>query len=115
MPRLLTVSIPKEPAIARRTGPIGLLTTMHIPPNMPAGRSRSMTGQVIGHYRVIEKIGSGAMGEVFRARDERLGRDVALKLIRPASSANPDHLRRFELEAPAAAALSHPTTVPVYH
>jgi serine/threonine protein kinase len=73
-----------------------------------------MTEQVIGHYRVIEKIGSGAMGEVFRARDERLGRDVALKLIRPASSANPDHLRRFEQEARAAAALNHPNIVAVY-
>ncbi len=73
-----------------------------------------MTGPIIGHYRVLEKIGSGAMGEVFRARDERLGRDVALKLIRPASSANPDHLRRFELEARAAAALNHPNIVAVY-
>src|SRR5216684_2413928 len=65
---------------------------------MPAGRSRSMTGQVIGHYKIIEKIGSGAMGE----------------LIRPASSVNPDHLRRFELEARAAAALNHPNIVAVY-
>src|SRR5258708_22027288 len=81
---------------------------------MTEGRSRSMTGQVIGHYKIIETIGSGAMGEVFRARDERLGRDVALKLIRPASSANPDHLRRFELEARAAAALNHPNIVAVY-
>src|SRR5258708_31396297 len=113
MPRLLTVSIPKEPAIARRTGPIGLLTTMHIPPNMPTGRSRSMTGQVIGHYRVIEKFGSGTMGELFRARDESLGRDVALKLIRPASSTNPDHLRPFQLEPRAAAALNHPNILAV--
>ena len=82
---------------------------------MPSGRyPLHMTGQVIGHYRIIEKIGSGAMGEVFRARDERLGRDVALKLIRPASSANPDHLRRFEQEARAAAALNHPNIVAVY-
>src|SRR5580700_3416521 len=81
---------------------------------MRAGSPLHMTDQVIGHYRVIEKIGSGAMGEVFRARDERLGRDVALKLIRPASSANPDHLRRFELEARAAAALNHPNIVAVY-
>src|SRR5579863_10525628 len=80
---------------------------------MPAGRS-SMTGRVISHYRIIEKIGSGAMGEVFRARDERLGRDVALKLIRPASSENPDHLRRFEQEARAAAALNHPNIVAIY-
>jgi serine/threonine protein kinase/Tol biopolymer transport system component len=73
-----------------------------------------MTEQVIGHYRIIEKIGAGAMGEVFRARDERLGRDVALKMIRPASSENPDHLRRFELEARAAAALNHPNIVAIY-
>jgi serine/threonine protein kinase/Tol biopolymer transport system component len=73
-----------------------------------------MTDRVIDHYRVIEKIGAGAMGEVFRARDERLGRDVALKLIRPASSDNPDHVRRFELEARAAAALNHPNIVAIY-
>src|SRR5246500_826055 len=73
-----------------------------------------MIGQLLGHYRVLEKIGSGGMGEVFRARDERLGRDVALKLIRPASSDNPDHLRRFEQEARAAAALNHPNIVAIY-
>ena len=73
-----------------------------------------MAGQLLGHYRVLEKIGSGAMGEVFRARDERLGRDVALKLIRPASSDNPDHLRRFEQEARAAAALNHPNILAIY-
>src|SRR5271168_534575 len=81
---------------------------------MPARLPLRMTGQVIGHYRVLEKIGAGAMGEVFRARDERLGRDVAIKLIRPASSGNPDHLRRFELEARAAAALNHPNIVAIY-
>src|SRR5579863_9855801 len=73
-----------------------------------------MTGQLVGHYRVLEKIGAGGMGEVFRARDERLGRDVALKLIRPASSDNPDHLRRFGQEARAAAALSHPNILAIY-
>ena len=65
-----------------------------------------MDGQVFGHYRIIEKIGAGGMGDVFRARDERLGRDVAIKIIRPTSGNNPDHLRRFEQEARAAAALS---------
>ena len=73
-----------------------------------------MAGQILGHYRILEKIGSGGMGEVFRARDERLGRDVALKLIRPASSDNPDHLRRFEQEARAAAALNHPNILAIY-
>src|SRR5438270_13748209 len=73
-----------------------------------------MEGQLVGHYRVLEKIGAGGMGEVFRARDERLGRDVALKLIRPASSDNPDHLRRFEQAARAAAALNHPNILAIY-
>jgi len=73
-----------------------------------------MPEQVIGHYRIIEKIGSGSMGEVYRAHDDRLGRDVALKLIRPSSSSNPDHVRRFEIEARAAAALNHPNIVAVY-
>src|SRR5258707_14949730 len=73
-----------------------------------------MIGQLVGHYRVLERIGAGGMGEVFRARDERLGRDVALKLIRPASSDNPDHLRRFEQEARAAAALNHPNILAIY-
>jgi len=73
-----------------------------------------MIGQLVGHYRILEKIGAGGMGEVFRARDERLGRDVALKLIRPASSDNPDHLRRFEQEARAAAALNHPNILAIF-
>src|SRR5260370_6320711 len=73
-----------------------------------------MIGQLVGHYRLLEKIGAGGMGEVFRARDERLGRNVALKLIRHASSENADHLRRFEQEARAAAALNHPNILAIY-
>jgi WD40 repeat protein len=74
----------------------------------------SMNGRLVGHYRILEKIGEGSMGEVFRAHDEKLGRDVALKSIHPAFSDNPDHLRRFELEARAAASLNHPNIVAVY-
>lgn len=73
-----------------------------------------MTNRRIGHYRILDKIGEGAMGEVFRARDESLHRDVAIKLIRPASNENPDHLRRFEQEAKAAASLSHPNILAIY-
>jgi len=69
-----------------------------------------MTGQVLGHYRVLEQIGTGGMGEVYRARDERLGRDVALKLVHPSSAKDHDRLRRFELEARSAASLNHPNT-----
>ncbi len=73
-----------------------------------------MIGRLVGHYRILEKIGAGAMGEVYRARDERRGRDGALKLIRSTSSDNPDHLRRFEQEARAAAALNHPNILAIY-
>jgi serine/threonine protein kinase len=74
----------------------------------------SASERVIGQYRILEKIGAGAMGEAFRARDERLGRDVALKLFRPASNGNRDHLRRFELEARAVAAMNHPNVVAIH-
>ncbi len=74
----------------------------------------SASERVIGHYRILEKIGAGAMGEAFRARDERLGRDVALKLFRPASNGSPDHLRCFELEARAVASMNHPNIVAIY-
>ncbi|MGA9967521.1 MAG: protein kinase [Terriglobales bacterium] len=73
-----------------------------------------MIGKVLGHYRVIEKIGSGGMGEVYRASDERLGRDVALKILKPSLAHDQDRLRRFEQEARAAAALSHPNIVAIY-
>ena len=73
-----------------------------------------MIGQVLGHYRVLQKIGAGGMGEVYRARDERLGRDVAVKVLKPSFANDPDRLRRFELEARSSAALSHPNIVAVY-
>ena len=73
-----------------------------------------MIGKVLGHYRVIEKIGSGGMGEVYRASDQRLGRDVALKILKPSLAHDQDRLRRFEQEARAAAALSHPNIVAIY-
>lgn len=68
----------------------------------------------LGPYKIISLIGSGGMGEVYRARDTRLLRDVALKVL-PASFTNdPDRLRRFEQEARAVAALNHPNIVSVY-
>ena len=73
-----------------------------------------MTGQILGHYRVLEKIGSGGMGEVYRASDDRLAREVAIKILKPAFANDQDRLRRFELEARSAAALSHPNIVASY-
>jgi len=71
-------------------------------------------GARLGSYEVLAAIGSGGMGDVYRARDSRLGRDVAVKVLRAECSADPDRLRRFEQEARAAAALNHPNILTVY-
>ncbi len=74
----------------------------------------SMLGRALAHYRILEKLGSGGMGEVYRARDTRLGRDVAIKVLPAAFSSDADRLRRFEQEARAASALNHPNIVTIY-
>jgi eukaryotic-like serine/threonine-protein kinase len=76
-------------------------------------RSRA-PGTLIARYRIVSLLGAGGMGEVYRAHDQRLGRDVAIKVLPESFSADPDRLRRFEHEARAAAALNHPHIVVVY-
>ena len=71
-------------------------------------------GARLGPYQILASIGAGGMGEVFRARDTRLDRDVALKVLPAAIAASPDRLQRFDQEARAAAALSHPNIVVVH-
>src|SRR5580698_5477714 len=73
-----------------------------------------MIGRTLDHYRLLEEIGSGGMGEVYRASDDRLGRDVALKVLKPSLAQDHDRLRRFELEARSAALLNHPNIVVIY-
>src|SRR6266446_5534175 len=73
-----------------------------------------VAGSRLGPYEIIAPIGAGGMGEVYRARDARLGRDVAIKVLPAAYSADPDRLRRFEQEARAAAALNHPNIVAIH-
>lgn len=71
-------------------------------------------GEQIGPYEVVAPLGVGGMGEVYRARDPKLGRDVALKILPEDLASHPDHLRRFEQEARAASALNHPNIITVY-
>lgn len=72
------------------------------------------TGTKLGPYEIVSPIGAGGMGEVFRARDTRLGRDVALKILPASFAGDPERLRRFELEARAAGALNHPNILAIY-
>ena len=71
-------------------------------------------GARLGPYEIVAPLGSGGMGEVYRARDARLDRDVAIKVLPGEVGAHPEKLRRFAQEARAAAALNHPNVVAVY-
>jgi serine/threonine-protein kinase len=73
-----------------------------------------MIGQTLGHYRIVEKIGAGGMGEVYRAHDEQLDRDVALKLLPPGMLANESARNRFRKEALTLAKLNHPNIATVH-
>lgn len=70
--------------------------------------------QQLGEYEVLERIGAGGMGEVFRARDPRLGRDVAIKVLPPLYAINADRLQRFQQEARTAGMLNHPNLLTVF-
>jgi len=71
-------------------------------------------GTKLGQYEIVSHLGAGSMGEVYRARDSRLGRDVAIKVLPKLASLEPDRLLRFEQEAQAAASLNHPNILAVF-
>src|SRR5580658_10175298 len=71
-------------------------------------------GTMLGQYEILSPLGAGGMGEVYRARDTRLDREVAIKVLPQLVSLDPDRLLRFEQEARAAAALNHPNILAVY-
>src|ERR1044071_2826212 len=71
-------------------------------------------GTRLGPYEIVSLIGAGAMGVVYKARDTRLGRDVAIKVLPPIFARDPDRLGRFEREARAVAAINHPNILSVH-
>ncbi len=73
-----------------------------------------MVGATLGHYRILAELGAGGMGEVFRAEDTLLKRQVALKILPLQVSNSPERLARFRREAESLAALNHPGIVTIY-
>ncbi len=73
-----------------------------------------MIGKDIGPYRVLERVGAGGMGEVYRARDPKLARDVALKILPEAFARDADRLARFKREAQVLASLNHPNIAAIH-
>src|ERR671913_938861 len=73
-----------------------------------------MIASSIGSYRILEQLGAGGMGEVYRAHDPRLNRDVAFKVLPASFASDPDRLRRFTLEAQTAGGLNHPNVLTIY-
>ena len=73
-----------------------------------------MIGRQVAHYAIVEKLGEGGMGVVYKARDTHLDRFVAIKVLPPEKVSDPERKRRFIQEAKAASSLNHPNIVSVY-
>lgn len=88
---------------------------MQVAANMLAQRpAAQLVGQQIGHYQIRSLLGAGGMGQVYQARDTRLDRAVAIKVLPTSFASDPDRLRRFELEAKATGSLNHPNILTIH-
>ena len=92
-----------KPIHAARHPPRVIYAALTLPPGTP-----------LGTYEILAPIGAGGMGEVYRARDNKLDRDVAIKVLPQSVATDPDTLARFEREAKAVAALSHPNILSIF-
>ena len=107
-------NIPRAEGAGKRRG-----ASIDVPAKLlrrtPAPRpGDQMIGETVAHYRITAQIGAGGMGEVYRARDTKLKRDVALKVLPEAFAADPERMARFQREAEVLASLNHPNIAEIY-
>jgi len=96
----------------------GILVSSDNAQQAPHGRYKqpmeSIVGQTVSHYAFLEKLGAGGMGEIYKARDSRLNRIVAVKVLAPGRTRDPERRRRFIQEAQAASGLNHPNIITIH-
>jgi eukaryotic-like serine/threonine-protein kinase len=97
-----------------RIGAASLLRRKTAADNSRAPGRLDVIGRTLSHYRINAAIGKGGMGDVYRATDSKLGREVALKVLPPDVASDPERLARFQREAHAVAALNHPHIVTIH-
>src|SRR5439155_25461663 len=105
---MLKSSIWQKPDANNRTAKFRARYNHHLTSSMSLG-----AGTRLGPYEILAPIGAGGMGEVYRAHDRRLGRDVAIKVLPPSLALDPDRLSRFEHETRVAGSLNHPNLVAI--